>query len=137
AGGQPQAGGGAPPADGRVLAGGQSLVPSMAFRLARPAHLVDINAVMGLNRLRVAADGLAIGACVRHAAFHRPVTDAPLGALLSAVVGDIAHHSLRARRAVFGGLAHARPPPGWGLVAGTPRAPVPARHGRGAPRPAT
>ena len=41
------------PQDGRVLAGGQSLVPIMAFRLARPAHLIDINAVAGLDALAV------------------------------------------------------------------------------------
>ena len=39
--------------DGRVLAGGQSLVPTMAFRLAKPAHLVDINGVAALNRIAV------------------------------------------------------------------------------------
>jgi len=44
------------PDDGRVLAGGQSLVPTMAFRLARPAHLVDINGIAALGRLAV-ADG--------------------------------------------------------------------------------
>src|SRR5262249_1406440 len=47
------------PNDGRVLAGGQSLVPIMAFRLARPEHLVDINGVEGLNRLAPAGDKLA------------------------------------------------------------------------------
>ena len=57
------------PDDGRVLAGGQSLVPIMAFRMARPAHLVDINGVKGLDRVRKEADALVIPACVRHAAF--------------------------------------------------------------------
>src|SRR5213076_2925236 len=76
--------------DGRVLAGGQSLVPTMAFRLARPAHLVDINQVARLDRLGVESDGLAIGACVRHAAFHRPVSAGPLGDLLAFVVRHIA-----------------------------------------------
>ena len=75
------------PEDGRVLAGGQSLVPTMAFRLARPAHLVDINRVAGLARLAVADGALAIGACVRHAAFHRPVAPGPLGELLGMVPG--------------------------------------------------
>ena len=56
--------------DGRVLAGGQSLVPIMAFRLARPAHLVDINGVEALKRLVVEGGKLCIGGCVRHAAFH-------------------------------------------------------------------
>src|SRR5215471_4567992 len=48
--------------DGRVLAGGQSLVPTMAFRLAKPAHLVDINGVEALNRIAVAGGKLVIGA---------------------------------------------------------------------------
>src|SRR5205814_8501596 len=60
------------PEDGRVLAGGQSLVPTMAFRLARPSHLVDINGVSGLDRLAVEDGKLRIGACVRHAAFEKP-----------------------------------------------------------------
>src|SRR5712691_1723813 len=61
------------PEDGRVLAGGQSLVPIMAFRLARPAHLVDINGIAALRRLASADGRLAIGACVRHAAFYGTV----------------------------------------------------------------
>src|SRR5262245_66029416 len=77
--------------DGRVLAGGQSLVPIMAFRLARPAHLVDINGVAGLNKLAASGGKLSIGACVRHAAFYAPVVDGPLGRPLSTVVQPIAH----------------------------------------------
>src|SRR2546425_5629228 len=83
--------------DGRVLAGGQSLVPIMAFRLARPAHLIDINRVAGLDRLDVQNGQLRIGARVRHAAFHRPVEDGPLGALLATVVRHIAHYPIRLR----------------------------------------
>ena len=71
------------PQDGRILAGGQSLVPIMAFRMARPAHLIDINEVEGLDRLAVEATCSSIGARVRHAAFHKPVVDGPLGQLLS------------------------------------------------------
>src|SRR5437763_1910908 len=56
------------PQDGRVLAGGQSLVPIMNFRLARPGCLIDINAVAGLDRLAVEDGGLRVGARVRHAA---------------------------------------------------------------------
>jgi hypothetical protein len=80
------------PQDGRVLAGGQSLIPMMAFRMARPAHLIDINTVAGLDRLAVEGDMLSVGACVRHAAFHRPVVEGPTGTLLSRVVRDIAHY---------------------------------------------
>src|SRR5438270_4930704 len=85
--------------DGRVLAGGQSLVPIMAFRLARPAHLVDINGIAALGRLAVDVDAgkLAIGACVRHAAFYDAVVDGPLGKLLATVVRHIGHHPIRTR----------------------------------------
>jgi aerobic carbon-monoxide dehydrogenase medium subunit len=103
--------------DGRVLAGGQSLVPIMAFRLARPAHLVDINGVTALARLAVDGDKLAIGACVRHAAFHKPVVDGPLGGLLSRVVRHIAHYPIRTRGTFCGSVAHADPASEWCLVA--------------------
>src|SRR4030081_2544131 len=78
--------------EGRVLAGGQSLVPIMAFRLARPSHLVDINGVDGLDGITAKDSKLTIGACVRHAAFYRPVVEGPLGKLLATVVRHIAHH---------------------------------------------
>jgi carbon-monoxide dehydrogenase medium subunit len=107
------------PQDGRVLAGGQSLIPMMAFRMARPAHLIDINKVAGLDRLAVENGVLSIGACVRHAAFHRPVTAGPTGALLSRVVRDIAHYPIRLRGTFCGSLAHADPASEWCLAAAT------------------
>src|SRR6266436_288089 len=103
--------------DGRVLAGGQSLVPIMAFRLARPAHLVDINGVEALRRLAVEGERLCIGACVRHAAFHHPVADGPLGRLLATVVRHIAHYPIRTRGTFCGSIAHADPAAEWCLVA--------------------
>jgi carbon-monoxide dehydrogenase medium subunit len=105
------------PLDGRVLAGGQSLVPIMAFRLTRPAHLVDINGVEALRRLAVEGERLCIGACVRHSAFHRPVVDGPLGQLLSTVVRHIAHHPIRTRGTFCGSVAHADPASEWCTVA--------------------
>jgi aerobic carbon-monoxide dehydrogenase medium subunit len=119
------------PGDGRVLAGGQSLVPMMAFRLARPAHLVDINGVDALRRLEVDGGKLCIGACVRHAAFHRPVVAGPLGALLSAVVRHIAHHPIRTRGTFCGSIAHADPASEWCAVAAGLGAEMVARSTRG------
>jgi aerobic carbon-monoxide dehydrogenase medium subunit len=104
------------PQDGRVLAGGQSLVPTMAFRLAKPGHLVDINGVEALKRIAVADGKLTIGACVRHSAFHRPVCDGPLGKLLTDVVHHIAHYPIRNRGTFCGSLAHADPASEWCLV---------------------
>jgi carbon-monoxide dehydrogenase medium subunit len=117
--------------DGRVLAGGQSLVPIMAFRLARPTHLVDINNIEALGRLTVEGGKLSIGACVRHAAFHRPAVEGPLGRLLSAVVHHIAHYPIRTRGTFCGSVAHADPASEWCLVAATLGAEMVARSARG------
>ncbi len=117
--------------DGRVLAGGQSLVPTMAFRLAKPGHLVDINGVAALNRLTVADGKLVIGACVRHSAFHKPVCDGPLGKLLADVVRHIAHYPIRNRGTFCGSLAHADPAAEWCLVLAALDGEVLAKSGRG------
>jgi carbon-monoxide dehydrogenase medium subunit len=119
------------PQDGRVLAGGQSLVPIMAFRLAKPAHLVDINEIAGLDRIAVEDDMLRIGALVRHAAFHKPVVDNPLGHLLSAVARHIAHYPIRMRGTFCGSLAHADPASEWCVVAAALDATLIARSVRG------
>jgi carbon-monoxide dehydrogenase medium subunit len=118
------------PQDGRVLAGGQSLVPIMAFRMARPAHLVDINEVAGLDRLEVEGGKLVIGARVRHAAFHKPATYGPLGALLAQVVRHIAHYPIRMRGTFCGSLAHADPSSEWCVVAVTLEAEIVAKSAK-------
>jgi carbon-monoxide dehydrogenase medium subunit len=119
------------PKDGRVLAGGQSLVPIMAFRLAKPAHLVDINLIAGLDKLASDGKTLSIGACVRHAAFHKPVIANPLGELLTIVARHIAHYPIRMRGTFCGSLAHADPSSEWCLVAATLDATLVARSVRG------
>ena len=105
------------PQGGRVLAGGQSLVPLMAFRLARPAHLIDINRIAALGGLAVQRGKLCIGARVRHAEFHRPIGEGPLGAMLAAVVRHIAHYPIRSRGTFCGSLANADPAAEWCVVA--------------------
>jgi len=120
------------PLEGRVLAGGQSLVPAMAFRLARPAHLIDINNIAALDYVSADAGTLSIGACVRHAAFHRRVVSGPLGSLLSDVVSHIAHYPIRIRGTFCGSLAHADPASEWCLVAATLGATIVARSASGA-----
>src|SRR5688572_22009692 len=97
------------PQDGRVIAGGQSLIPAMALRLAQPAHLVDINDVAGLDRLAIESGALCIGACVRHAAFERPVEEGPLGRILTTVVRHIGHYPIRTRGTFCGSIANADP----------------------------
>jgi carbon-monoxide dehydrogenase medium subunit len=103
----------------------------MAFRLTRPAHLVDINGVEALRRLAVEGERLCIGACVRHSAFHRPVVDGPLGKLLSTVVRHIAHHPIRTRGTFCGSVAHADPASEWCTVAAALDAEIVAQSVRG------
>jgi len=117
--------------DGRVLAGGQSLVPIMAFRLARPAHLVDINGISELARVSRVDDTLSIGAVVRHAAFHSPTVSGQMGRLLAAVVRHIAHYPIRTRGTFCGSIAHADPASEWCLVAATLSAQMVAASKRG------
>jgi carbon-monoxide dehydrogenase medium subunit len=119
------------PQDGRVLAGGQSLVPIMAFRLAKPAHLVDINEVAGLDRIADDGKVLSIGAGVRHAAFHKATAPGPLGRLLSHVARHIAHYPIRMRGTFCGSLAHADPASEWCLTAATLDATMVAKSVRG------
>ncbi|MEJ2376542.1 MAG: FAD binding domain-containing protein [Pseudolabrys sp.] len=119
------------PLDGRILAGGQSLVPIMAFRLAKPAHLVDINEIEELGRLACDGKMLSIGACVRHAAFHRSSIERPLGTLLAHVARHIAHYPIRVRGTFCGSLAHADPASEWCLVAATLDATMIAKSARG------
>ncbi|HZS53206.1 MAG TPA: FAD binding domain-containing protein, partial [Bryobacteraceae bacterium] len=104
------------PEDGRILAGGQSLVPTMAFRMARPAHLIDINAIGELARLEVRADAVRIGACVRHAVFENDIEPGPTGALLRKVAGNIAHYPVRTRGTFCGSIANADPASEWCCV---------------------
>lgn len=104
------------PQDGRVLAGGQSLVPTMAFRMARPAHLIDINGIAELAALTVDGNTLKIGACVRHAAFDSDTVPGATGALLRKVVHNIAHYPIRTRGTFCGSVANADPASEWCCV---------------------
>lgn len=92
----------------KVLAGGQSLVPMLAMRLARPATLVDVNGVRGLDVLRVDGDHLEIGATVRQRAVERSPAASAVP-LLGLALPWIGHRELRSRGTVCGSLAHADP----------------------------
>ena len=105
--------------EGKVLAGGQSLVPAMNFRLARPGVLIDINRIAALDFLCVEDGWLRIGALARHLAFERPLAAGPLGRLLPRVARDVAHLPIRVRGTFAGSLAHADPAAEWSLVAAT------------------
>ena len=95
--------------DARPLAGGQSLVPLLNFRLARPAVLVDLNRIEALGRITVTGGALRIGAMARQAAVEADPAVARGWPLLPEVIGHIAHPQIRNRGTMGGSLAHNDP----------------------------
>ncbi|MDA8316708.1 MAG: xanthine dehydrogenase family protein subunit M [Actinomycetota bacterium] len=98
---------------GKVLAGGQSLVPLLALRLARPDVLVDVNQIAGLDRLVVDDHRLVIGALVRHRAVELDERVRRAFPLVSAAAAQIGHVAIRNRGTVGGSVAHADPAAEW------------------------
>jgi carbon-monoxide dehydrogenase medium subunit len=96
--------------EARFLAGGQSLVPAMNFRLARPTLLIDVNPLRELDFVRHAGDGsLRIGALVRHRTLERDPLVAQHAPLVAEAVRHVAHPQIRNRGTLGGNLAHADP----------------------------
>ena len=95
--------------DTRPLAGGQSLVPMLNFRLARPARLVDLERVDGLAHLDAAGDVLRIGAMARQATLERADDVAARWPLLRQAVRHVGHAQTRTRGTIGGSVAHADP----------------------------
>src|SRR5436190_7961416 len=92
--------------DGKVLAGGQSLVPVLNMRLAAPGHLVDINRLPDLAYVSSDGDAVRVGALARHATVERSDEALPL---LREATANVAHAAIRNRGTTVGSLAHADP----------------------------
>jgi carbon-monoxide dehydrogenase medium subunit len=104
--------------DAKVLAGGQSLVPMMNFRLARPSALVDIARVPGLDGIEVGDSEVVVGALVRHRRLELGGdVPGPLGSLLSAAGRCVGHLPIRTRGTFGGSIAHADPAAEWCVLA--------------------
>jgi CO/xanthine dehydrogenase FAD-binding subunit len=95
--------------DCKVLAGGQSLVPLMNFRLARPARLIDINRIDSLSYIRREDGRLVIGALARHTHLERADEVAQGWPLLTEAIGWVGHAQIRNRGTIGGSVAHADP----------------------------
>ena len=93
--------------DGKILAGGQSLIPILNMRLASPAHLVDINRVTGLDGVDVGPDHVRVGALVRHAQLERHEDAYAALPLLRQALVNVAHPAIRNRGTTVGSIAHA------------------------------
>ncbi|HEX9801139.1 MAG TPA: xanthine dehydrogenase family protein subunit M [Thermoanaerobaculia bacterium] len=96
--------------DAKALAGGQSLIPVLNFRLAQPAVLVDLNRVAGLDSvIEEAGGGLRLGALVRQRSLERDPRIARRAPLLAEATAYVAHPQIRNRGTLGGSLAHADP----------------------------
>lgn len=93
--------------DGKILAGGQSLIPILNMRLASPAHIVDINRVTGLDGVDVGPDHVRVGALVRHAQLERHEDAYAALPLLRQALVNVAHPAIRNRGTTVGSIAHA------------------------------
>jgi carbon-monoxide dehydrogenase medium subunit len=95
--------------EGRILAGGQSLVPALNMRLATPRAVIDINRLPSLDEVRLTPEGLRIGALVRHQAVEASPLVAAHAPLIAAAMPHIGHEAIRTRGTFGGSLALADP----------------------------
>jgi aerobic carbon-monoxide dehydrogenase medium subunit len=93
----------------KAIAGGQSLIPILAFRLANPSVLVDLGGIAGLNDITISEAGISIGAMVRWRELEDHTSLRSACPLIPAAVGHIAHYQIRNRGTIGGSLAHADP----------------------------
>jgi aerobic carbon-monoxide dehydrogenase medium subunit len=95
--------------EAKVLAGGQSLVPMLAFRLVAPTLLVDLNRLSELRYIRIGDDGVRLGAMVRWRQIEDDVRLVSAHPLLVSALKHVAHYQVRNRGTIGGSLAHADP----------------------------
>jgi aerobic carbon-monoxide dehydrogenase medium subunit len=93
----------------KILAGGQSLMPMLNFRLAAPEIVLDINRIAGLDRITAHPDRLTFGALVRHRMTATDPTVAARFPVLTHAMMHVAHHTVRNRGTFVGSLCHADP----------------------------
>ena len=116
--------------DAKLLAGGQSLLPLLAFRLARPSHIIDIGGVKGLESIDEDPGGLRVSALVRHATLEQADLGGPWNALREAA-SLIGHLPIRVRGTFGGSLAHADPAGELGVVVAALDAEIALKSPRG------
>jgi len=117
--------------DARVLAGGQSLVPAMNFRLATPSLVVDLNRIEGLASASVVGEEFVIQSLVRHRDLEVPAAEDATAVLLARMSHLVGHLPIRVRGTFAGSIAHADPAAEWCMVAVALDATVVARSVRG------
>jgi aerobic carbon-monoxide dehydrogenase medium subunit len=102
--------------EGKILAGGQSLLPLMNFRLARPEALVDIGGLGELSGIRIAGEQVTVGALTRHLDLEHCQLAGPLGSLIRSSAKHVGHLPIRTRGTFGGSVAHADPSAEWCML---------------------
>ncbi|WP_424830228.1 FAD binding domain-containing protein [Ruegeria sp.] len=102
--------------DAKIIAGGQSLLPMMNFRLVQPERLVDINRIAELSQIEKTETGIRIGALVRHAEAAQSDLLAEHLPIIREAMAHVAHVAIRNRGTVAGSLCHADPSAEWPLL---------------------
>ncbi len=95
--------------EAKVLAGGQSLIPLMALRMGRPAHVVDLGAIDGLAEITEADGAVSLGPLVRHEQANRSDVIAQHAPLVAQTMPHVAHRAIRTQGTVLGSIAHGDP----------------------------
>jgi carbon-monoxide dehydrogenase medium subunit len=107
------------PGEAKIIAGGQSLLPTMAFRLAQPALLVDLRNLTGLGTIRIDDSGVRLGARTRWRDIEDDARLTTAHPLLVEAISHVAHYQVRNRGTVGGSLAHADPASEMPCIAAT------------------
>jgi carbon-monoxide dehydrogenase medium subunit len=118
-------------ADARIVAGGQSLIPAMRYRLARPSALVDINRIDGLAYVREEGGALRVGACTRDATIDASLLVGSRYSLVADTSAVVADPVVRQMGTVVGSLCHNDPAGDWPVAALAARAQVVVRAASG------
>jgi carbon-monoxide dehydrogenase medium subunit len=105
--------------EAKLIAGGQSLLPTMAFRLAQPAMLIDVRNLRGLDRIVIDAEGVSLGARTRWVDIETHAELATAHPLLVEAIRHVAHYQVRNRGTIGGSLAHADPASEMPCIAAT------------------
>src|SRR5258708_16345356 len=95
--------------DAKLIAGGQSLVPMLAFRLAAPTLLVDLRKLPALRKIQIFSNGVVLGSMVRWCDIQADARLRTAHPLLLAAVAQVAHYQIRNRGTIGGSMAHADP----------------------------
>lgn len=117
--------------EAKILAGGQSLIPMLNMRLARPEVVIDITRIAPLQESHVTSDGCTYGTAVVHSSFEDGLLPDPTGGLLAAAAAGIGYRAVRNRGTLGGSLSHADSSAEWPILMAALNAELVCQSARG------